>query len=148
MRRCSKVYCSGCAHLFVIKGEQPLCVATAGFIEGPLRSKIDVLGLISAEKRNLKNDCGHRKPVSIHAWEVKRWLLRRMSNGIEIKEGSLTDYPIEEESDYKQKLKESEEKRQQKVRTIKVSKNKEALSKAKETSSKARLKSPSKAKRK
>jgi len=106
MKRYSKVFCNCCACLFVIKGEKPLCVATAEFVEGPLRNKIDVVGLKLAEKRNLKNNCDYRKNVSLRAWEIKRWLLGRMRNGgSKVEAGNLSGYTIEEEARQKNKFK-------------------------------------------
>lgn len=105
MTRKQIIFCSGCASLFFIRGQKPLCVATAGFVEGTLRSRVDIVGLTSAEKRNLRNGCSYRKIVSIHAWQVKRWLLERMAeNGNKIKQGNISDYSLEEEAQQKVKL--------------------------------------------
>lgn len=115
MRRHDEVFCNGCACLFIIKGEKPLCVATGVFVGGPLRRKIDVVGIISAEKRNAKNDCDYHMTVSRQAWEIKRWLLGRMRNDVnKVEAGNLADYTIEEEARQKNKLKVNEDQKQSK----------------------------------
>lgn len=101
-----KVFCNGCASLLVITGTvQPLCVARAGFIEGPLRKRIDVIGVIPAENRNKKNNCNLRAPVSLHAWQVKRWLVWRMNDGNsedqKIKAKNLKEYSVGDEASNK-----------------------------------------------
>ncbi len=98
----SKVYCSGCAYLLLLPGTPPQCVATAEFVDGPLRSRIDVRGRVPAEKRNLKNDCGWREGVSLRAYRLKRWILWRMNNegkNNEVQEASLRDYSVSKEGD-------------------------------------------------
>jgi len=104
MRRRKKnhiVICSGCANLFYPKGGEPLCVATAEFRSGPLRDRIDVVGVTSALVRNAKNDCKHRECVSVMAYRLKKWLLWRVNDGrIEkIRTGRIEDYPIDAESE-------------------------------------------------
>jgi len=109
MKRKQMIFCSGCANLFFIKGQKPVCVATARFVKGTLRSRVDIVGLTSAEKRNLRNGCGYRKVVSVHAWQVKRWVLERMAeDGNKIKQGDISDYSLEEEAQQKVKLKDNE----------------------------------------
>jgi hypothetical protein len=103
-RKSERVFCEGCAHLFLVKGiKYPMCVATAKFVEGPLRSKIDVKGVTAAEARNIRNDCTYKTVISKQAWEFKRWLVRRFKHDDkeQFKEIELRLYPIQEE--YKQK---------------------------------------------
>lgn len=99
MRRRKTVYCAGCAHLFLLPGFPPQCVATAEFVGGPLRKRIDVVGRVPAERRNLHNDCEYREIASLRAWRLKRWVLWRLSDGREesIDEQSLKSYPVSEE---------------------------------------------------
>lgn len=101
-----KVYCAGCANLFLVKGYAPLCVATAQFVEGPIRDKIDVVDVVPAERRNIKNDCGYRERVSLRAWELKRWLLWRINDGNEgrVKEIPVRDYPVKREHERKKRF--------------------------------------------
>lgn len=110
-RRKAKVFCFGCANLFMVGGKQgketpPMCIATAEFVEGPLRRKIDVFGVMSAERRNIKNDCVHRLCVSIRAWELKRWLLWRLNDGSKkrIEEIDPREYPVKKEYDRKKAI--------------------------------------------
>jgi len=104
-----KVHCIGCANLFFLDGKKnyPLCVATAKFVEGPLRKKIDVLDVISAEERNIHNDCKYRKAISRRAWEIKKWLLWRLNNdGNEkrIEKADLQNYSVKKEFDRKREI--------------------------------------------
>jgi len=104
MRKRGPVFCSGCANLFYVGGAtKPLCVATAKFIHGPLRQKIEVVGVKLAEGCNVANLCEYRASVSLQAWKLKRWLLGRLSDASEkrIKEVSLRDYPIKKENGYR-----------------------------------------------
>lgn len=94
-----KVHCDGCANLFFIGGAStPMCVATASFESGPIRKRIEVVGLVRAERRNRSNDCPYRASVSLRAWEMKRWLLWRLNDEVEwgkrAKEHSIREYPI------------------------------------------------------
>lgn len=98
-KRRRKVYCSGCANLMVVKGLSPMCTATAKFVGGPLRRCIDIVGIVHAEKRNIKNDCRHREAVSLRAFKIKRWIIWRLNDGKtrKIQERRLNTYPISEE---------------------------------------------------
>lgn len=109
-----KIYCTGCANLFVVgsfkvKASSPMCVATAEFVAGPLRKKINVIGVEDAVIRNIRNDCVCRASVSLHAWELKRWLLWRLNNGgkKEIGEVNLKGYPVDSEQKFKNRIIES-----------------------------------------
>ena len=104
------VFCEGCANLFYIEGAPPSCIATAEYIYGPLRSKIDMGGITSAEKRNRRNNCKLRSSVSLSAWDKKKWLLWRLSNGSdeEIRESKLYKYPISTEAENRKKVVESD----------------------------------------
>jgi len=105
-----KVYCIGCANLLVLSGTEshvPLCVATAKFVNGPLRTRVDVVGAISAEKRNIINNCEHRTSISRRAWEFKKWLLWRLNsdgNSEEVKKADLQDYSVKREFDRKKEI--------------------------------------------
>jgi hypothetical protein len=102
-----KSYCSGCANLFYLSDRcMPLCVATAEFVNGPLRKRIEVVGVTSAEARNVKNDCGYQSVVSLRAWKVKRWLLWRLNDGSEsrIEEADLSRYSVKREHDRKRSI--------------------------------------------
>ena len=102
-----RTFCAGCANLFFVGGKtKPLCVATAEFVGGPLRRKIEVISVMSAEMRNIKNDCGRRISVSIRAWEIKRWLLWRLSDGNEKRVGEvgLRGYSVEKEHNRKREI--------------------------------------------
>lgn len=98
-----KVYCEGCANLLLIKGLPPQCVATTVFIGGPLRSKVDIRGRALAEKRNAHNSCKYRESVSLRAYRLKRWIIKRLNDETEgtatIKEINLRHYSIKEEND-------------------------------------------------
>lgn len=100
------VFCEGCAHLFIVKDLAPMCVALAKFVKGPLRQKIDVLHVTSAESRNIKNNCGYKSGVSIQAWEFKRWLLRRFNydDKKRFEEINLREYSVKEEYDRKRAI--------------------------------------------
>lgn len=100
-RKRHRVFCSGCANLFCVEGyERPMCVANAYYVSGPLRSQIDVRGLVSAERKNRHNDCKDRASVSLWAYRIKRWLLWRLNDGSEkrIRAGKLSNYPLSEEA--------------------------------------------------
>lgn len=106
-RRKSKVFCSGCANLFILGGENPpMCMATAEFVSGPIRRKVDVKGVESAIRRNVRNDCEYRVIVSLRAWELKRWLLWRLNDGSKkrIGEIGLREYPVKKEYDRKRTI--------------------------------------------
>ena len=92
----SKVFCSGCAHLLLLKDLRPLCVATAKFVPGPLRSEIDVAGYVEATLRNKNNDCQYRQSVSLNAYRLKR---RMVAKALENGYGPirLKDIPYDEE---------------------------------------------------
>lgn len=101
-RRKQKVFCDGCAHLLYIPGLPPQCVATAEFVEGPLRRRINVVGRAPAEKRNAHNDCTYREPVSLRAYHLKKWILWRANDEgrrDEIKEADLREYSVKEEDE-------------------------------------------------
>lgn len=103
-KRRKKVFCAGCANLFILGGENPpMCVATASFVVGPLRGKIDVQGVESAIVRNIHNDCEYKTFVSLRAYELKRWILWRLNNGVkkQIGEVDLRDYSVKKEYDRK-----------------------------------------------
>lgn len=99
-----RVFCRGCANLLYVGGRtRPMCVASAQFVQGPLRKRIDVEGVVSAESRNRNNDCTYYTFASMRAWEVKRWLLWRLNDGVEEKgrratERSIEEYPISAEA--------------------------------------------------
>lgn len=99
VRKRNKVYCDGCAHLLLTDTLPPQCVATAKFIEGPLRKRIDVHGRVPAEKRNIKNNCGYREIASLRAYQLKRWILWRLNNSDTgrktTKKINLDDYSVE-----------------------------------------------------
>ena len=98
----SRVYCSGCAHLLLLPGSPPQCVATANFVDGPLRRRINIIGRVPAEKRNIKNNCGWFEIVSIKAFQLKRWIIWRMNDegrGSEIQKANLCDYSVSKEGD-------------------------------------------------
>lgn len=102
MRKKRKVFCSGCANLLYIQGMPPQCVATAEFVAGPLRPRINVVGRVPAEKRNLHNDCPYREAVSIRAYRLKRWILWRANNEGRwsgVKEENLKEYPVATEDE-------------------------------------------------
>jgi hypothetical protein len=87
-----------------------MCLATAGFVEGPLRSRIDVTNRTFAEVRNKDNNCGYRIAVSLRAYKIKKWMLGRINYGNteeEIKESPLGEYAIESEIANKSKAPET-----------------------------------------
>lgn len=97
MRKRRKVFCSGCANLLYIPGLPPQCVATAEFVSGPLRPRINVVGRVPAEKRNRYNDCQYRESVSVRAYRLKRWILWRANNEgrwRSVKEENLKEYSV------------------------------------------------------
>lgn len=110
LRRKSRVHCAGCANLFYLGGEtHPMCVATAEFIGGPIRDKVEVTGVVSAERRNAHNNCPYRKGVSRRAYNIKRWLLWRLNDGNtegQVTEKRIEEYPVDEEYSIKRKLEE------------------------------------------
>lgn len=103
-----RVHCANCAHLFYLGGDtRPLCVATAMFVAGPIRKKVEVVGVVSAEERNLLNDCHFKQRFSLRARDVKRWLLWRLNNGNtgkSIGQLKIDEYSVETEYDRKRKL--------------------------------------------
>jgi hypothetical protein len=74
-------------------------VATAEFVEGPLRRKIDVTGMTKAEKRNLNNNCSYHRRFLPKAREIKNWLLWRLNDGstAKVEETTLTSYSVNHE---------------------------------------------------
>lgn len=96
-----KVYCKGCAYLFLLDGiDRPLCLASAEFVNGPLRDKVNVSGSVFAEKRNKKNNCTLRQSVSLKAYALKKWMLRSDhadGTGKQVKQKTLRDYPVKQE---------------------------------------------------
>lgn len=103
-----KVFCEGCAYLLYLGGTAPLCVATAEFVEGPLRPRIEVVGVVSAEKRNVHNDCEFRVSVSRKAWKIKKWLIGRLNygntEGKRIEEVGISEYNYSKEYQRKKNL--------------------------------------------
>jgi len=71
-------------------------VSTAVFVGGPLRDRVDVRGVGSAEARNRNNACVRRCFVSLSAWKIKRWMLWRIQDGSDkkIKTAKLSEYPV------------------------------------------------------
>lgn len=109
-----EVFCEGCANLFIAPGIPPQCVATAEFVSGPLRERIDVEGRVPAERRNLHNDCGYRRTISLRAHQLKRWLLWRMNDEgrlNEFKEVDLKHYPVQTEWERAKAYREREDNR-------------------------------------
>jgi len=95
-----KVFCDGCSFLLYIpEMGSPLCVAGCLFKDGPLRKRIDLIGMSNAEKENAHNDCLRRRGVSKRAWEIKRWILWRMNDGTskEVKPAKLSEYSVQAE---------------------------------------------------
>ena len=110
------VYCKGCANLLFLPGFPPQCLATAEFVIGPLRDKIDVIDREVAEKRNFRNNCKYRKGWSLRAYRLKKWILWRINDEgrkrPKIREGCLKDYSVGEECGKKKDyLKECREER-------------------------------------
>lgn len=93
------VFCKGCANLLLIPGFAPQCLASATFISGPLRAKVDIKGRVSAEKRNLWNDCKYRRRLSLLAYRLKKWILWRVNDEgrkrPKLREEHLKDYSVE-----------------------------------------------------
>jgi hypothetical protein len=115
MKRRGKVYCEGCANLFVLPKIPPDCVATAEFVEGPLRRKIDVTGKVKAEKRNLNNNCSYHRRFRPKAREIKNWLLWRLNDGstAKVEETTLSNYPVDQEDKRLRTAKKEESKRKE-----------------------------------
>ena len=70
-----------------------MCVATAEFVAGPIRSRIGIEGVASAERRNLNNDCPYFRRKILETPKIrdlKAWV-RRDLNG---QEGKLGDYSV------------------------------------------------------
>jgi hypothetical protein len=93
-----KVHCGSCAFFFYTEKLGPLCVATAKFRDGPIRKKIDLIGVKSAEERNIHNDCQLYESVSLSAWQMKRWLLRRLTDGEKAGYKHIETYDPKEET--------------------------------------------------
>ena len=74
----------------------PLCVATAGFVAGPIRSRIGVNGIASAETRNLNNDCPYFRMKILETPKI-RDLKEWVRSDLDGTEGKLEDYSVEEE---------------------------------------------------
>lgn len=117
IRRGRRVFCDGCANLLFLGGKSPpLCVATAHFEPGPIRRRVEVVGVVPAEGRNWKNDCPYHTMVSLHAWKVKRWLIWRLNDGVSegerARERKIREYPVKVESNHRIKLQESRTERE------------------------------------
>ena len=100
MKKKPLIYCHKCAHLLLIKtktGALPLCVATAKFLPGPIRSRVDIAGVTGAVKRNLLNDCVYYRNklfTSKYINDVKTWV----REDINAAEATIKDYSIESET--------------------------------------------------
>jgi hypothetical protein len=93
-------FCKNCAYLVIMPdATPPKCLATAHYVKGPIRSRIDVVGMVSAEYRNIGNDCRYWTPFSPRSVAMKRWLLWRLKDAVEDTQGfrKVTEYPIEAE---------------------------------------------------
>lgn len=113
-RRRRSVHCLGCAHFMVLPnakgGVDPVCVATAEFVSGPLRSRINVTGVVSAEERNINNDCGFRQSVSIVAYKLKLYMHGRLPGGKKANRRRIKDYSYKAEDERRQALLNSKQK--------------------------------------
>jgi len=97
------VLCNHCTHLLCLRKLQPLCVATAEAIPGPLRELVDVKGVVMAELRNQYNDCNlfHRKVLVDRSAKIKRALVGMMkSKGLNVEPASLEEYTVGQERDF------------------------------------------------
>jgi len=93
-----RVYCSECAHLFLMEGIAPTCIASCRFIQGPLRRIIDIAGIVSAEKRNRYNNCKFFARFDFAAVTKKRWLKRKLQlEGLDLKKMTISQYTLKEE---------------------------------------------------
>ena len=98
------VFCKGCSNLFYLGGAtKPMCLGQAEFVHGFLRKRIEVLGIVAVEKTNAHNDCPYRTVISLHAYEIRKWLLWRLNDGNEakIKEAPLSAYAVGKEAQRK-----------------------------------------------
>lgn len=103
-----KVYCKDCAFRYIIQagGEtHPMCLATARFESGPVRDDVDMVGVVSAIRRNLENDCEYHSRIgNLRLRRIKKWISEERLGG-DGKERQLGEYPREEE---RRQLKEQE----------------------------------------
>lgn len=100
----SLVFCKGCSKLFYLGGDsKPMCLGHADFMYGFIRRRIDVYGIVAAEKANIHNDCVCRSMISLQAWKVRKWLLWRLNDGnkLKIKEASIKGYSVGKENQRK-----------------------------------------------
>ncbi len=94
------VLCSKCTHLFCLKGLNPLCVACASPVPGPLRAMVDISGVCLAEARNENNDCQEFRRKIIFdrsAWIKKSLQVVMRAKGVKVELSSLKEYTIGEE---------------------------------------------------
>ncbi len=100
MKSKKEMYCRKCMYLLLLKRKNvlPLCVATARFLGGPLREKMNVGGLVFAEKRNRKNNCLYFR-LKIFEYkrvkELKEWVRRNLN----AEKAALKEYPVEAEEE-------------------------------------------------
>lgn len=98
------VYCRGCAHLLVLRGEVGmliLCVARCKFKHGALRKRVHLVGWRMAERVNRQNDCAWHTPrfwailcgIGFRIFRIKNWLRKHTGS----QSVSLKDYSVREE---------------------------------------------------
>ncbi len=94
----------------------PMCVATAMFLNGPIRQHIDVSSIGSCMVRNTKNDCKDYTRFSLKGRRVRSWLNRRLKNG-KIKAVGIKEYSIETEAQEIRRIVKEESERLKRQRT-------------------------------
>jgi len=117
MKSKKEMYCRKCMYLLLLKRQNvlPLCVATARFLGGPLREKMNVRGMVPAEKRNRKNNCLYFR-LKIFEYkrvkELKEWVRRNLN----AEKATLKEYPVEAEEERCKALTKKPSKKRKKAR--------------------------------
>jgi hypothetical protein len=99
------IICSKCTYLFCLRHLQPMCVATAIPIPGPLRSLVDIKSVALAELRNRFNNCSlFQRRFLIDdmrrykaGWIKKRLIMIMKLKGLNPEPVSLKGYTIGQE---------------------------------------------------
>lgn len=100
------VYCANCAYFLLLKGMNPICVATSKYVRGPIREIIDIEGFVSAERRNKHNNCKYYKRFwAKGSVKKKQWVMKKFwQRDVPVEQMTLRDYQLQIEKQRKEKF--------------------------------------------
>lgn len=122
MKKRRPVYCRKCAHLLLVKRVHvlPLCVALANFTGGALRERVNIKGVVLAEKRNKRNDCSlYRRIWFGHIPKKIRDLKEWARGDVNADYAEIEEYPVKNEEERVKKFLTQGHRRRKKRKAVK-----------------------------